>query len=517
MAREPARRPGTPTQRRGMHPLAALGTISLGMVVGLAILWGVVLALQHSYSARVMPNVTVLGQDIGGLTVPLAELRLAGLADRVDAGVATLSDGETVWEAPWGELGLVLDTAATAQAAFAIGHAPADRDPRAFLRLWVATHPVAPLLRLDAERARAVLEGLAPSVDRPALGPSLALQGATVVVTPGSPGRALDVPASLQAVVAAAKAPQGAEPVVLAFREVPPSVYDPAPLQATIDSMLARTLEVTAYDLLADRWFRWTLEREEIARWLRLEPRDGEQTIVLDRAAVAEALAPLAAEMGEARAFRQQEEEAVDAVIAAHTAGGGQVPLTVTYAPGTYTVRAGDVALGIAAAHGMPFYALAVANPEVDLNVLHVGQELVIPSQDVLTPLPPVPNKRIVVSLSEHRLRAYEDGALKFDWLAAAGRESSPTAAGTFQVLFKEESAYASAWDLTMPHFIAVYTAAPGFANGIHALPILSNGQRLWTGALGTDASYGCIILGVEEAQTLYDWAEVGVVVVIQR
>jgi lipoprotein-anchoring transpeptidase ErfK/SrfK len=32
---------------------------------------------------------------------------------------------------------------------------------------------------------------------------------------------------------------------------------------------------------------------------------------------------------------------------------------------------------------------------------------------------------------------------------------------------------------------------------------------------LGRPASYGCIILGVEEARTLYSWAEVGVTVVI--
>ena len=52
--------------------------------------------------------------------------------------------------------------------------------------------------------------------------------------------------------------------------------------------------------------------------------------------------------------------------------------------------------------------------------------------------------------------------------------------------------------------------------NGIHALPILSNGQRLWAGDLGTPVSYGCVVLGTEEARMLYAWAEVGTPVVIQ-
>jgi len=85
-----------------------------------------------------------------------------------------------------------------------------------------------------------------------------------------------------------------------------------------------------------------------------------------------------------------------------------------------------------------------------------------------------------------------------------------------FQVLSREESAYASLWDLEMPHFIGIYASGPGFTNGIHALPILSSGQRLWEGALGTRASYGCIILGIAEAEELFAWAEIGVTVEVR-
>jgi lipoprotein-anchoring transpeptidase ErfK/SrfK len=52
--------------------------------------------------------------------------------------------------------------------------------------------------------------------------------------------------------------------------------------------------------------------------------------------------------------------------------------------------------------------------------------------------------------------------------------------------------------------------------NGIHGLPVLSNGQRLWANVLGQPASYGCIILDLQPAKWLYNWAEDGVVVEIQ-
>jgi len=514
MITDPAQERPVERRRRSLRPLALLGAMLLGVVVGLGVLWLAVLGMQFAYAERVVPRVSVLGEDLGGLTLEQAAARLAAVADRVDAGVVALSDGETVWEAPWRELGMVLDAQATAEAALSVGHGPQYRDPRAWLRMWVESHTVTPLLMLDTNVTRRVLENLAANLDLPATDPQVALDGAAVVVTPGSAGRRLDVAASLEAIVSAVREGRDDAPILLAIKSVPAPEYDTMALQGQIDDLLGRPLEITAYDLLSDRWYTWTLGREDMVTWLRLTPTEEGETVVVDRDGIVATLTGLATQMGEARCFRW--DEAADAVQTTHAAGGGKVTLEVTYAPSTYVVAAGDTAMRIAARHGMPLYALVQANPGVDLDVLSVGQEIVIPSQDVLTPLPVVPSKRIVVTLSEHRLRAYEDGALKYDWIIAVGRESSPTSVGTYQVLFKEESAYASAWDLTMPDFIGIYSAAPGFANGIHSLPFLSNGQRLWSRALGTDASYGCIILGVEEAALLYDWADIGVVVVIR-
>jgi lipoprotein-anchoring transpeptidase ErfK/SrfK len=93
----------------------------------------------------------------------------------------------------------------------------------------------------------------------------------------------------------------------------------------------------------------------------------------------------------------------------------------------------------------------------------------------------------------------------------------SPTMPGIFQVQSHFVNAYASRWDLWMPNFLGIYEAAPGFLNGIHGLPLLSNGVRLWGSVLGQPASYGCIILDLESAEHLFDWAEDGVVVEIKE
>jgi len=61
-----------------------------------------------------------------------------------------------------------------------------------------------------------------------------------------------------------------------------------------------------------------------------------------------------------------------------------------------------------------------------------------------------------------------------------------------------------------MPYWLGIYWAGP-MENGIHALPIVKHtGYKLWDGYLGQRVSYGCVILGDEDAATLFNWIEVG-------
>lgn len=128
----------------------------------------------------------------------------------------------------------------------------------------------------------------------------------------------------------------------------------------------------------------------------------------------------------------------------------------------------------------------------------------------LLTPPTPTPvPKRIEVYIGQQRMYVYEGERPIWDWVVSTGEPGRDTRTGHFEVLDKIPNAYAVRWDLQMPHWLGIYYAGAS-ENGIHALPILSNGQRLWAGFLGRRVSYGCIILGVEEARLLYEWAEVG-------
>lgn len=186
----------------------------------------------------------------------------------------------------------------------------------------------------------------------------------------------------------------------------------------------------------------------------------------------------------------------------------------------TYTVQRGDYLSAIAQRLGTTTAALAAANNLSNPSLIFAGQVLVIPGADGSLPAPgPAPSpggsQRILVDISEQRMYVYQDGGLLWNFIVSTGEPGRDTRPGNYSVLNKIPNAYGSTWDLWMPNWLGIYWAGY-LQNGIHALPILSNGARLWDGYLGMRVSYGCVILGIADAQTLYDWAQVGTPVDIQ-
>jgi lipoprotein-anchoring transpeptidase ErfK/SrfK len=151
--------------------------------------------------------------------------------------------------------------------------------------------------------------------------------------------------------------------------------------------------------------------------------------------------------------------------------------------------------------------------------VMEIVDEGAAPKQPVdAAQAPGVPSyggsKYILVDISEQHMYVYEGDTLVYSFVASTGIGNS-TRVGSFAVQSKIPNAYGSTWDLWMPSWLGIYWSH-GLENGIHALPILSNGAILWEGFLGRPVSYGCVVLGTYEAQVLYDWAEIGTPVEIQ-
>ncbi len=121
--------------------------------------------------------------------------------------------------------------------------------------------------------------------------------------------------------------------------------------------------------------------------------------------------------------------------------------------------------------------------------------------------------KLIIVSINEQHLYAYQGSKLVFSFIVSTGGNNS-TVAGTYHILDKIPNAYGWNWNFWMPDWMGIYYVG-SLENGFHALPLLANGQRLWANEIGTPITYGCVVLGIADAQELYDWAEVGTTVQI--
>jgi LysM repeat protein len=477
---------------------------------------------DQNYAGRIYLGVDVYGVELGGLTVDEAAAVLLAELANPDTLPLTLRDGQQVWSRSWSDVGLHLDPTATARLAYQVGRDGTPVQKRiAQVRAFVFGSPLSPIILLpDPAQATEALQALNAEIAVPPVNATLVIQPGGVTPVPGQAGRELDV----EAIVAALPYTIGIgdEGVVMELltRPVEPTIADPGPAQAHAEALLAQPFTLTTDDPLTDFSATWSVEPDVVAEWLVASESDenpgGAPLIVTVREqAVRAYLEEMGNQLTDEVAF--DVEKTISSVRAAVEAGQSQTAVALVHQPHTYVVQPGDTLMLVAHRHGFPVWRLTEANPGVEPGTLWPGQQITIPSVDVLFPLPLVPDRRIVIDISEQHLYAYEGDTQVYSFIASTGIDSSPTIPGVFQILSKEEEAYASSWDLWMPHFMGIYRTGPDFTNGIHALPTLSSGARLWEGYLGRPVSYGCIVIGLSEAAALYEWADLGTLVVIQE
>jgi len=475
-------------------------------------------AFAYVHAAGViLPGVSVGGVPLAGRTAEHAAQEIDRIWNREYRVVAAdVSDPARAWIVAPAEFGLSVDAQATAARAYTLGRSGDwAADLRSLLTSFGQPVELPPLVRLDATAARRGLEAWA---SRLAVAPAeglLEIAATGVTAAAGVPGKRLDVQASLDLLAADPAAALLEFAVVpLVMTPVEPQVSDVSAAAAQAASILTAGLRLPVYDPYTGESFSWDPTREQIAGWLLPETDQGTLALSIDDARVRGSIDEYSRSFGDDRFL---DPEAALSAVRAGLEGAGVEPLIVRRRPTEYVVRAGETLTGLGYRLGMPGWKIAEANPQLGGLGVQPGQTIMLPPPDVMFPLPVVANKRIVISISEQHLWAYQDGTVVRDEVISTGIARSATLPGVFQVQSHFINAYGSNWDLWMPHFLGIYEALPDFWNGIHGLPLLSNGVRLWADVLGRPASYGCIILDLEAAEWMYSWAEEGVIVEIRR
>jgi LysM repeat protein len=411
------------------------------------------------------------------------------------------------------DLGYWVDPAATADAAFAIGR---DSTPMEELSAAVFGEPqmVLPIMYYDENIARQTLTALADDLAVPPVEASVAYRDGAWIAIPGTPGQVVDIDATLASLYQDAFNIYLAQTVTLQMRAQAPAISDLTPVLDEIETVVSQDLTLAAYDPITGDTAHWSVPAEVKRGWVTIDPDSYDISLAYKSDDVANLVDGWQHELDESGSRRIQVDP--NEIIDDWQAGRSPVAI-VHHAPTTYQVSAGESLWSISLKLGIPMWYIMDANEGLTIDNLEAGSTLTIPSKNDLLPLPVVPDKRIVIDISSQSMTVYENGAVRNTYVVSTGVSDSPTMAGIFQVQTHEINAYASNWDLYMPHFMGIYEAWPGFMNGIHGLPLLSSGQRLWASTLGSPASYGCIILDLAAAEDLYNWAEDGVVVEITQ
>ncbi len=459
----------------------------------------------------VLPGVRTGGANIGGLNGDRAVL-VVDNAWNYDRKLL-VTDGSHAWTAAPLDFGLWVDPGLTAANALELGRGQ-DAGPEFGQMLRGEALNLPPVVDFRPELARAQLKRWSPLVEQAPQDAVIAYQNGRWTAVPGIAGTQLDVESTVALIQANPSAVLTGGILQLVVRPVQPQISDLSQELSRMQALMDRPLQIAAYDPINDDTVRWDTTPQEMAAWMRVGERSGAPSIQVDVQAFNQYLAGQQGRIGAGRAFvpLQSSIELEDAL-----ADDRKLDLDIERLPEEYVVQPGDTLVSIGFDLGIPYWHIQEANPGLTASSLAAGDTITIPSQNVMLPLPVVKNKRVVISISQQRLWEYENGQLRRDEVISTGIDRSPTYAGVFQVQSHELNAYASVWDLYMPHFLGIYEATPGFMNGLHGLPTLSSGYRMWADALGRKASYGCIILTLDAAEDLYAWAEDGVVVEIQR
>jgi len=480
--------------------------IAGGMLGAVALLF----VLGTLLSGNIGPNVSAMGIPLAGLSLEDAAARLE-TAWEDEMRITVLLEGEVFDEVPPAELGLQLDAAATAQAAKAAG-----------LSGFPFGYAVEPVIEASYSDAQAYMLSIVDSVYVPPYEAGFALENGQLVSVPGRASRELDIALTAQYIVDAPLSLIQEGRLTLLTTSAPPNTLDSSEYASVAAAFVESAFTIVGYDPFTNEYQNWQTAPEEMARWLVATPNG----LAIREQGVMSFVNSLNGLLNQAEYPRYvDDDEMLEALQTALREGESSAQVRIRYLPTTYSVEEGVFGFGISRRTGLPFGQIDNVNPGVDWNVLSIGQEINLPTRDIVMPLPPVPHKRIIVDLDRLWLVAYENNEVVFHWPVSSGRNEAPTYPGVYQILSKDGTAYGSGFSLCgesgacaqweMDYFMSIYEVGPGLMNGFHGAVRLPNGGFLDGGSQQVRSTFGCVMSDNSQAQQLYEWAEEGVVVEI--
>ena len=512
--------PGAHLRQRQSEPNALQKTLSwlfssrqpvakLTSVVALAIL-GFFIG-SYAFTGRIFPNVYALGAPVGDLTPADAAIAIQKQWE-AEIVVDITVDGERLRQATPQQMGLSLDAAGMAEAARAAG---------------IAGIPfgieVAPAVEVDYGKAQSMLLDMSERIYIAPYEAGFKWSGGKLVTVPGRLGRHLDISAALELLLGDAAGILSSRRFDLPTISLAPDVMDSAPFIEEAQAFLSGGVRLNGYDPYIHEMISWQVDQTSAANWLIA----GANGLAVRRETFVDFISQLNADLvNDATARFIDELRALDQMQSSLNANDSNVVVRIQHLPKAYSVERKDTGYKIGRKNGLPYQLIYDANPNVNWSAINVGDQIQIPSRDVLIPEDPVPHKRIIVDIESQWLVAFEREQMIFSWAISSGRETAPTYPGVYQILTHNDVSYGGSFALCndagtncdqwrMNWFMGIYEVIPGLMNGFHGAVQLPNGNYLGGGGVYEPSTFGCIMSLDRHAEELYRWAESGTIVEI--
>ncbi len=484
---------------------------------GLVLMVGVIYLLMLLFSSNIARGVSVAGfGGVGGLSNTQAVDRLLDIWHDQSTLELVIDAENSVTIKPQ-ELGIRLNTAETVQNARDVG-----------LRAFPFGKTIEPVLEIDFIAAQDYLMNLANQINTAPTNATYEYVNGEVIGVAGGVGRRLDITNTLDyltqnliTVVERGKFELFTTPLYADYN-------DPTPYLADVQALTAQQFNIKGYDPITNQSFTWPVQPHTLVTWLNA----GAGSLTINRQTFEHYLNRLNETLTEIEDAANQPrrylfiDDALEKVNEAVVNHQHEIDLRIRRDRFSYEVVRGDTASAIARKTGIPFYLIQRDNPNRNLDVLSVGDQLNIPSTDEVMPFDPVANKRIIIDLDRLYLTAFENGEIKYEWVISIGVRNAPTSPGVYQIISHAEKAYGSSntlcdaaglvcgrWEMNW--FMGIYQVMPGLENGFHGSVLLPNGGLLGDGAVGTRVTFGCVMSSDDQARILYEWADVGTTVEI--
>lgn len=485
-------------------PLALIAKVVGGFVLVVFVFF----ILTTIFSKNIGPGVTTMGLKLSGQTVDEATETLF-IHWNETVTIDILVNGEVFEQVSPGDIGISLDATATAEEAKAVG-----------LGGFPFGREIAPVITADYGDVQTYILNIANAIWIPSYEAGYEWRDGTLLSVQGTASRELDTVQSIDRIFDEPLAVINNGSVELVTMSTPPDVIEADPYYEDALAFVTGEFIIEGYDPFRDEFQPWRTTRQEMADWLIVT----DTGITIREEGLEDFVNTVNSQLEVDNWSRYLDpSEVYESVSTAFVNDEMIADVRIRYADSTYTIQEGDWGLRLSRHLGLPFFNIQNVNPGTDWDTVYVGDNIAVPSRDLVIPLDPIDDRRIVVDLDRRYLVAYENNEVIYHWPISIGMTDAPTNPGIYQILSQVDIAYGSSFSLCnensecgqweMDYFMGIYEVGIGLTNGFHGAVRLPNGAYLDGGSLQLASTFGCVMSDNEQARLLYEWAETGIVV----